>query len=219
MKIYTKTGDGGTTALIGGERVSKTDLRVEAYGTVDELIAFTAVLSDALRERTGPDGRNRPGAKPDEAATSNESAKSDETAASQDKTVAALKEAVAELDRINSRLMTVSALLAVGAGGEGKVPGLPTDAVAALESSIDRMQASLKPLTKFTIPGGCSVVSSCHVCRTVCRRAERAALRARAEHPADDRVLVYLNRLSDYFYTLGRHLTEMLDAPEILWIP
>lgn len=209
MKIYTKTGDGGATALIGGERVSKTDLRVEAYGTVDELIAFTAVLSDALRERIG---RNRPDAKPDEAAASNEPAKPDETGA-------ALEEAVAELDRINSRLMTVSALLAVGAGGEGKVPGLPTDAVAALESSIDRMQASLKPLTKFTIPGGCSVVSSCHVCRTVCRRAERAALRARAQHPADDRVSVYLNRLSDYFYTLGRHLTERLDAPEILWIP
>ncbi len=203
MKIYTKTGDGGTTALIGGERVPKTDLRVEAYGTVDELIAFTAVLSDALRERIGQNRRNR----------------SDESAALLNETVAALEESVAELDRINSRLMTVSALLAVGTGGEGKVPGMPADAVAALEASIDRMQASLKPLTKFTIPGGCSVVSSCHVCRTVCRRAERAALRARAEHPADDSVLQYLNRLSDYFYTLGRHLTERLDAPEILWIP
>ena len=183
MKIYTKTGDAGTTSLIGGERVPKTDLRVEAYGTVDELIAFTAVLADDLRGRDGLDA------------------------------------SVGELDRINSRLMTVSALLAVGAGGEGKVADLPTDAVVALEASIDRMQASLEPLTKFTIPGGCPAVSSCHVCRTVCRRAERAALRARAEHPANDSATVYLNRLSDYFYALGRYLTQALGAPEILWIP
>ncbi|MDE7070110.1 MAG: ATP:cob(I)alamin adenosyltransferase, partial [Alistipes sp.] len=80
MKIYTKTGDRGTTSLIGGERVDKTDLRVEAYGTVDELGAFTALLTDKIRREEGP------------------------------------AEAIGDLDRVASQLMTVAAMLAVGEG-------------------------------------------------------------------------------------------------------
>ena len=183
MKIYTKTGDRGTTSLVGGERVFKTDLRVEAYGTVDELMAFTALLSDRLRAQQP------------------------------------LAECAARLDGINCRLMSVSALLAVGEGGEDKLPDLQEEAVQGLEEEIDRMQAELTPITKFTIPGGCEEVSLCHVCRTVCRRAERAALRASAEHPRSAAALRYLNRLSDYFYTLGRLLTSRLGVEEILWRP
>ncbi len=183
MKIYTKTGDHGTTSLVGGERVFKSDLRVEAYGTVDELMAFTALLADEMRA----DSR--------------------------------LKECVQTLDEINSRLMTVSALLAVGKGGEGKVAPLKDDAIKMLEERIDSWTAELVPITKFTIPGGNACVSQCHVCRTVCRRAERAALRASAEHPVDPGVLSYLNRLSDLYYTLGRLLNHRLGVEEILWIP
>lgn len=183
MKIYTKTGDQGMTSLIGGERVFKTDLRVEAYGTVDELTAFTALLSDSIRN--------------------------DER----------LADCTRMLDDIDSRLMTVSALLAVGEGGEGKVPPLNPDSVTALEEQIDRLTAELQPITKFTIPGGNSTVSQCHVCRTICRRAERAALRAAAVHPVDPTALRYLNRLSDLFYTLGRVLNRRLQVEEILWVP
>ncbi len=183
MKIYTKTGDLGTTSLVGGERVFKSDLRVEAYGTVDELMAFTALLADEMR------GNDR------------------------------LDDGVRMLDEINSRLMTVSARLAVGKGGEGKVPPLKEDAVAMLEKRIDDWTAELVPIAKFTIPGGNTLVSRCHICRTVCRRAERAALRASAEHPVDPNVLSYLNRLSDLFYTLGRLLNHRLGVEEILWIP
>lgn len=183
MKIYTKTGDLGMTSLVGGERVFKTDLRVEAYGTVDELMAFTALLSDGMR--------------------------ADER----------LADCVHLLDGINSRLMTVSALLAVGQGGEGKLPPLPEEAVAELEERIDAFTSKIPPITKFTIPGGCALVSQCHICRTVCRRAERAALRASANHPVDPAVLRYLNRLSDLFYTLGRLLNHRLGVEEILWIP
>lgn len=183
MKIYTKTGDKGTTSLIGGERVSKFDERVEAYGSVDELMAFTALLSDRLR-----DDRS-------------------------------LAEYVGDLDRINSRLMTVSALLAVGEGGEGKVAPLRGDAAGELERRIDAMQALVRPITQFTIPGGNAAVSMCHVCRTVCRRAERAALRADARREVDAAALVFLNRLSDYFYLLGRVLTEHYGVEETLWIP
>ena len=172
-KVYTKTGDKGTTSLVGGERVSKIDERVEAYGTVDEL-------------------------------------GSDE----------GLAEYLGDLDRVASQLMSVAALLAVGHGGEGKLPDISPEAIGYLEERIDAMQSRVRPITKFTIPGGHPTVSLCHVCRTVCRRAERASLRAAALHPTiSANTLAYLNRLSDYFYLLGRALTEYYKVEETLWRP
>lgn len=183
MKVYSKTGDKGMTSLIGGERVFKCDERVEAYGSVDELSAFVALLTDRLR----PD--------------------------------AALASHVEELNRILSRLMTVEALLATGEGGRDKMAPLAPECVAWLEACIDTMQAALPPIDKFTIPGGHEAVSLCHVCRTVCRRAERAALRADQRYGVDATALVWLNRLSDYFYLLGRTLTAHYRVEETLWIP
>jgi cob(I)alamin adenosyltransferase len=183
MKIYTKTGDSGTTSLIGGERVSKCDLRVEAYGTVDELTAFIALLGDTLVE--------------------------------DERTVAYLK----PLQRIESQLMTVAALFAVGKGGEGKVAPIAEERITELENEIDAMQATIPAITKFTIPGGHRAVSLCHVCRTVCRRAERASICASQEYDIDPSATIYLNRLSDYFYLLGRTITQMASVEEILWIP
>lgn len=183
MKVYTKTGDKGTTSLIDGERVFKTDVRVEAYGTVDELAAFTALLCDNMRGET------------------------------------ALGAYVDDLNRILSRLMSVEALLATGESGSDKVAPLAPGVIEWMEGRIDAMQAALDPIDKFTIPGGNAVVSMCHVCRTVCRRAERAALRADACHSVDPSVLAFLNRLSDYFYLLGRTLTAHFKVEETLWIP
>ena len=182
-KVYTKTGDKGTTSLVGGERVSKIDERVEAYGTVDELGSFTAYLSDHLRSDEG------------------------------------LAEYLGDLDRVASQLMSVAALLAVGHGGEGKLPDISPEAIGYLEERIDAMQSRVRPITKFTIPGGHTAVSLCHVCRTVCRRSERAALRADAKYGVEPSVLVWLNRLSDYFYLLGRTLTAHYEVKEVLWIP
>lgn len=183
MKIYTKTGDNGTTSLIGGERVSKCDLRVEAYGSVDELTAFLALLCDTLVE----DERT--------------------------------EHFVPFVQRVESQLMTVAALFAVGKGGEDKVAPIAEARIAELEEAIDALQSEIPAITKFTIPGGHRTVSLCHVCRTVCRRAERAALRAGETHAIDASALRYLNRLSDYLYTLGRAATERLKAPETLWVP
>lgn len=183
MKIYTKTGDAGTTSLIGGERVKKYDLRVEAYGTVDELTAYIALLADMVIE---------------------------------DERTESIAE---ELHRIESELMSVAALLAVGKGGEDKVAPIAKERIERLEESIDRMQEELPQITKFTIPGGHRVVSLCHICRTVCRRAERAALRAGDITTVDSSATIYLNRLSDYLYTLGRTLCERLKIEEHLWIP
>ncbi len=183
MKIYTKTGDKGTTSLIGGQRVFKTDSRVEAYGTADELASFVALLTDRLREDS------------------------------------ALEERIAELETILSRLMSVEALLAIGDGGGDKVSPLDSACVTWLEERIDAMQAALPVIDKFTLPGGHTTVSLCHVCRTVCRRAEREALRADQEHGTDATALAWLNRLSDYFYLLGRTLAVHYRAKEVLWIP
>ena len=81
------------------------------------------------------------------------------------------------------------------------------------------MQATLPAIDKFTIPGGHPAVSLSHVCRTVCRRAERSVLRADAAYGTDVTVLMWLNRLSDYFYVLGRYLTLHFGVEETLWIP
>ena len=125
MKLYTKCGDNGKTSLIGGERVPKYDLRVEAYGTVDELTAQIALLADTLAEQYAECG-------------------------------GAWCE---ELYRINSVLMSVEALLAVGKGGENKVKPLDEDIVRWIEERVDALQAQIKPIMRFTIPGGCRVVS------------------------------------------------------------
>lgn len=184
MKVYTKQGDTGLTSLVGGERVFKTDERVEAYGTVDELGAFAAQLTDRLRADAGTEAL------------------------------------VDDLVRIGSLLMHIEALLAVGEGGADKVAPLDAAWIEWLEARIDAIQASLEPITRFTIPGGHPAVSACHVCRTVCRRAERASLRAAALHPTiSANTLAYLNRLSDYFYLLGRALTEYYEVEETLWRP
>ena len=136
-----------------------------------------------------------------------------------DRRDAALAAPGGDLNRILSRLMSVEALLATGQSGGDKVAPLDPGTVVWLEARIDALQEALKPIDKFTIPGGNVVVSMCHVCRTVCRRAERAALRADARYGVDSTVLAGLNRLSDYFYLLGRTLTAHYAVDEVLWIP
>lgn len=183
MKVYTKGGDKGTTSLIGGVRVSKCDSRVEAYGTVDELTAFIALLSDNLRGEDMFSGY------------------------------------VADLERINSTLMSVEAHLASDETTSKKLPPISAEAIEYLEQRIDTMLEGLEPITKFTLPGGDQRVSLSHVCRTVCRRAERCAIAVASEHEITANAVIYLNRLSDYIYVLSRSLTKDIGVEEILWIP
>lgn len=182
MKIYTKSGDKGRTSLIGGERVSKYDSRVEAYGTIDELSAHIGMLRDMLAGSSAPEYGE-------------------------------------DLIAILRTLMSVESILAVGKGGYDKIPDIRPESIAELESRIDEINSTLPEIHCFTLPGGHVIVSQAHICRTVCRRAEREACRAVAQHEILPNALRYINRLSDYLYVLGRKLAERLNAEEILWEP
>jgi len=181
MKLYTKGGDKGRTSLIGGERVCKTDIRVEAYGTADELQANIAYLADRMADEE------------------------------------VLLPYVEDCRWICSKLMTVCSLLAVGSNCEYKIPQISEGDIAHLEGRIDELQSGLKPVENFTIPGGCELTSLCHICRTVCRRAERRAIEVSENYEINHLLLVLLNRLSDYLYALCRTITERLGAEEVLW--
>lgn len=183
MKIYTKTGDDGTTSLIGGHRVAKYDQRVEAYGSVDELSAHVAMLRGMLRK-------------------------------------GGIETLMDELNAISSRLMSIEALFAVDSTGADKVHDLTDDDILFLESRIDAHAAQLPRIDKFTIAPADTLVAQVNICRTVCRRAERRARSAAEQYPYYSvRALRYLNRLSDYFYTLSRKLTLERNVEEVLWIP
>lgn len=177
MKIYTKTGDLGETALFGGRRVKKNHLRVDAYGTVDELNAYVGWLRDSVEQSS-------------------------------------LREMLAQIQR---RLFTVGAHLAADPQKQLPTPDLLPKDIEILEDAMDLMDAGLPPLRNFILPGGHPAVSVCHICRTVCRRAERLTVALHETDLVEAIVLQYLNRLSDYFFLLARQLAHDLGAEEVIW--
>ena len=184
MKVYTKSGDKGQTALIGGTRVAKHDCRVEAYGTLDELGAHVALLREMLREKGNLSH--------DEA-----------------------------LLRVMRELMQVEAALATDLAVERVAQmalSVKGEWVERLEAEIDAMSAQLSTVFRFTVPGGSVTIAQCHVCRTVCRRAERCATRVAEECEVSEVAMSYINRLSDWLYSLGRvlHIEEGVEEIECL---
>ena len=188
--VYTRTGDAGQTSLIGGTRVSKTDLRLEAYGTVDELNAQLGLLHTYLADPTA------------------------------DESVVATRAVDAELLlRVQSCLFTVGASLATDTS---KLPPRPTaivtpEMVSELEQAIDRIDSQLPPLRLFILPGGGRAAAVAHVCRTVCRRAERRILALAEQADIAPELLAYVNRLSDYLFVLSRKLNVDEKIEEIIW--
>lgn len=180
MKIYTKKGDKGQTSLIGGTRVSKHHLRIESYGTVDELNSYIGMIR---------------GQKISEAQQ------------------LILKE-------IQDRLFTIgSSLAADPERSKMKIPDLNESDITLLENELDRMNEELPPLKHFILPGGQLAVASCHLARCVCRKAERVAVNLSEESFVDEKVLKYLNRLSDYLFVLGRKISQDNGEEENIWIP
>jgi cob(I)alamin adenosyltransferase len=180
MKIYTKTGDKGYTSLIGGTRVPKYHLRIETYGTVDELNSYIGLIRD-------------------------------QDIAVYDKQV---------LKKIQDRLFTIGSSLASDPEKSKMIiPDLHEADIELLEKEMDAMNDNLPELRHFILPGGNNAISFCHIARCVCRRAERLTVHLSEESPVDRKINIYLNRLSDYLFTLARKIGNDNKIPENQWIP
>jgi cob(I)alamin adenosyltransferase len=179
IKIYTKTGDDGTTGLIGGSRVKKYDSRLEAYGTIDELNASIGVLRSAE-----------------------------------------LSESVVEiLSQIQNKLFNIGSLLASDDKGAAFTANLSINQenIKVLEDAIDEYQNQLPELTHFILPGGNFASAQCHVARTVCRRAERRILEFAEHSKVQPEIIIYINRLSDFFFVLSRKLAFDNGIEDVKW--
>lgn len=184
--VYTRGGDKGMTSLVGGQRVSKSSLRLETYGTVDELNSFIGLLRAHLGTQLEQD---------------------------------------ALLSHIQHRLFTGGAYLATANEDPDHMAyraesGLRQDDIKMLEDMIDKLDETLPKLNKFVLPAGGPATAAAHICRVVARRAERGIYRfleASEGIEIDPMVLQYINRLSDYFFILGRATAHLECGQEVTW--
>lgn len=181
MKIYTKKGDTGQTGILGGTRLPKHHLRIESYGTIDELNSFIGAL------------RDRP-----EVSTMHKK----------------------DLIKIQEELFTIGSQLASDpVKNKMELPMIADEDIKYLENRMDSMDNLLPEMRSFVLPGGHPAVSAAHICRCVCRRAERLCVALSESEFVNVLIIQYLNRLSDYFFVLSRQLTHEFGADEIPWKP
>lgn len=178
-KVYTKTGDKGTTSLIGGVRISKSDIRLEAYGTIDELNSFIGLLDSIVVD---------------------EHIKS-------------------TLTRIQSNLFNVGSYLATDQTHTPLYQSakLKEGETEFIEKEIDTILGELPERHGFVLPGGCESASLSHVCRTICRRAERRMVELSEKAIVGDEIISYVNRLSDFFFVLAKKLNFIEGKEEKTW--
>lgn len=178
MKIYTRKGDKGKTSLFGGGEYLKDDIRIEAYGTIDELNSFLGALMDSLPP-------------------------------SIDKST---------LSGIQNQLFSISANLATAYEAPLPMDTVDDNDIRRIEEYIDEMSSGLPPLKYFLLPGGHPVISNAHICRTVCRRAERRLVSLDGQQPIrDPNLLPYINRVSDFLFAFARFSAKTLDVEEVHW--
>ncbi len=183
MRIYTRTGDEGMTSLFGGKRLSKDDLRIEAYGTLDELNALLGALGDHHCVASDPEQ------------------------------LAFLRILQSDLFTWGSHLATTDPEMLL------RLPTIPSTRLDEMERWMDAQSEKLPELKQFVIPGGHAAVSSAHLCRVVCRRAERRVIGLDKIEPTPRLLIAYLNRLSDVFFVWSRALSQILKVSEIPWKP
>jgi cob(I)alamin adenosyltransferase len=188
-RVYTRGGDKGETSLVGGQRIAKDSIRIESYGTVDELNAILGVVRISNRDLPGGSSEDR------------------------EKLDAILFRLQNELFNLGSDLATLPG------DRHPKQPVVETHHVAFLEATIDELNAGLPELTSFVLPGGGLVGAHLHQARTVCRRAERLVTTLGRHEAIGDQCLVYLNRLSDLLFVLSRWAAKVRSEPETLWRP
>ncbi|MCY3716446.1 MAG: cob(I)yrinic acid a,c-diamide adenosyltransferase [Chloroflexi bacterium] len=178
MKIYTKTGDGGSTALFAGGRVPKHHLRVEAYGTIDELNSLLGVVRAAQ----------------------------------------ASQQTDAWLELVQNQLFHLGADLATPLAAKSDwVTRISPGEIRWLEASIDQMAEQLPPLRNFVLPGGVPAAAQLQVARAVCRRAERILSALSQSEDIGTDTLAYVNRLSDWLFTVARYENWQAGENETKW--
>ncbi len=190
QKIYTKTGDLGQTSLIGGTRVSKAELRLNSYGTVDELNAVLGILVCQIHQ------------------SKNLNPKKNKKLSG---CLEILNEAQNSLFDIGSHLACENEKLAQ------KMPKLDLNQSVRMEHWIDSVDHDLAPLKNFILPGGSLPASYAHLARTVARRAERITVALAKKNFVEAKVIVYLNRLSDFLFIVARYLNALEKIEDIHW--
>ena len=187
-RVYTRSGDSGKTKLVGGQKVSKGSLRLDSYGTVDELNAFVGMALLTLQIELP--------------AHSN------------------LKCLVNVLVQVQHELFNLGGILAtLPKDIHPRQPRVGSEEILRLERHIDKYNETLPPLKSFVLPGGCRLNIELHLCRTICRRAERYCVRLSDEEEVSAKAIEYLNRLSDAFFVWSRWVSHELGVPETLWDP
>ncbi len=183
MKIYTKTGDKGETSLFGGKRVQKDNIRVEAYGAVDETNACIGLARSCIHE--GSSG-SREG----------------------------LYFIDSVLETVQNKLFAIGAVLA---GSDDQTYTVKESDIEFLEKVIDKIDEQIPAIKSFILPFGTDLCTRLHVGRTVSRRAERRIVSLSAGEPVDPRLLAYMNRLSDFLFTLARYANKAQGVVDIPW--
>jgi cob(I)alamin adenosyltransferase len=187
-KIYTRTGDTGQTALVGGQRVAKDTLRIDAYGTVDELNSFIGAARASV-----------------------------EQLAARHTDIGTL---CPILKRVQHELFNLGSILAtLPEDVHSQQPRITGAEIARLEREIDEGNEVLPVLRSFVLPGATRLDAELHVCRTVCRRAERELVALSREEPVPAETVQYLNRLSDALFVWSRWINTKMGVAETLWEP
>ncbi len=180
MKIYTKTGDKGETGLFGNGRVPKDSLRIEAYGTIDELNSFIGLTITEIKDEN-------------------------------------VKELLLEIQNELFVISTDLATPSIEKDEKLKIKRTSEDFYLSKEKEIDNYEEKLEKLKNFILPGGSKGASYLHICRTICRRAERRTVSLSKAEKVNENILIYLNRLSDLLFVLSRFENNVSNHPDVIW--
>ena len=189
MKIYTKTGDKGLTGLIDGKRIQKSDIRIIAYGSIDELNSYIGLSISLLSQNKTNNNNN------------NQS----------------FSDIIITLNRIQNELFVIGSDLADPDLSKSNSLRVQSTMITALENDIDNYEKELSPITYFILPGGSVESSTLHIARSITRRAETNVSKLLLKDTINNLVLIYLNRLSDLLFVLSRTVNKRLQILDIAW--
>ena len=192
MKIYTKSGDKGLTGLIDGKRIPKSDIRIIAYGSIDELNSYIGLSISLLSQHNNNNNNNN-------------------------KNNQSFSDIIITLNRIQNELFIIGSDLADPDLSKPTSLRVQSPMITVLENDIDNYEKELSPITYFILPGGCVESSTLHIARSITRRAETNVSKLLLKDTINNLVLIYLNRLSDLLFVLSRTVNKRLQILDIAW--